>query len=91
MEELEKDVEDRITSGVTKGVTNLVTAAVTFAVMVIFLKFIWAWTVPDLFPGAVTQGLINGEISWLETVKLALLSSAMVGGYHTLIGSFTQK
>tara|TARA_B100001750_G_C15270928_1_gene477498 strand:- start:351 stop:572 length:222 start_codon:yes stop_codon:yes gene_type:complete len=36
------------------------------------IKFLWAWTIPDLFPGAVEQGLIASEISWFTSLKLAL-------------------
>lgn len=37
----------------------------------------WAWVVPDLFPGAVAQGLIAGNISWVTAIKLALFVSFM--------------
>ncbi len=42
------------------------------AVMFFVIKLLWAWTIPDLFPGAVEQGLIASEISWLTSFKLAL-------------------
>ena len=32
------------------------------AVMFFVIKLLWAWTIPDLFPGAVEQGLIAAEI-----------------------------
>ena len=43
------------------------------------IKLVWAWTIPDLFPGAVEQGLIAKEISWFTSFKLALFL-AVVGG-----------
>ena len=49
---------------------------------VFLIKILWAWTIPDLFPGAVEQGLIAGEISWFASLKLALflgILSAIVG------------
>jgi len=46
---------------------------VVVCVLVLFLvKFLWAWTVPDLFPGAVEQGLIAKSISWLTALKVAI-------------------
>lgn len=55
-------------------------------VFVVFLlvKMVWAWTIPDLFPGAVEQGLVAREISWYTSLKLAifiaLVSSFARGG-----------
>ena len=43
------------------------------------IKLLWAWTIPDLFPGAVEQGLIAGEISWLTSFKLALFFGILTG------------
>ena len=58
--------------------------AVTFgffvAMLFLFLfliKILWAWTMPDLFPGAVEQGLVAGELSWLTSFKLALFLSLL--------------
>ena len=42
------------------------------AIAFLVIKLLWAWTIPDLFPGAVEQGLIASEISWLTSLKLAL-------------------
>ena len=42
------------------------------AVMFFVIKLLWAWTIPDLFPGAVEQGLVASEISWVTSLKLAL-------------------
>ena len=43
------------------------------------IKFLWAWTIPDLFPGAVEQGLIASEISWLTSFKLAIFFATLTG------------
>ena len=43
-----------------------------FILIFVVLKWLWAWTIPDLFPGAVEQGLIAKEISWFTSFKLAL-------------------
>jgi len=36
------------------------------------IKLLWAWTIPALFPGALAQGLIAAEISWLTSFKLSV-------------------
>ena len=42
-------------------------------ILVLFLvKIIWSWTIPDLFPGAVEQGLIAESISWYTALKLSV-------------------
>ena len=88
---MEKEIEKRVTEAVTSGTTILVTVAVTFVIMVVVLKFVWAWVVPDLFPGAVAQGLINADLTWLAAVKFAVLVSVLSGVYHTLIGAFKRQ
>jgi hypothetical protein len=55
---------------IVSGAIGIMIGIVTIAFFVI--KFLWAWTIPDLFPGAVEQGLIAAEISWLTSFKLAL-------------------
>jgi hypothetical protein len=39
----------------------------------LLIKVVWAWTVSDLFPGAVDQGLIADSLSWWSAFKLAIL------------------
>ena len=41
----------------------------------------WAWTIPDLFPGAVEQGLIAKEISYFTSFKLALFFATLGGAF----------
>ena len=56
------------------GVTSaIVTAAVTFAIGVVLVKLLWTWTVPDLFPKAVEQGLIAADLTWLAAAKIVVL------------------
>ena len=38
----------------------------------LLIKVLWAWTIPDLFPGAVEQGLVAKSLSWFTAFKLAL-------------------
>lgn len=53
---------------------------IVFILAFFLLKILWAWTIPDLFPGAVAEGLIAKEISWFTSFKLALFLS-VVGGF----------
>ena len=89
--QLAEEVEKRVTEGVTSGVTILVTVAVTFVITVVVLKFVWAWVVPDLFPGAVAEGLIVANLTWLAAVKLAVLVSVLSGVYPTLTEAFKRR
>ena len=43
------------------------------------IKLLWAWTIPDLFPGAVKEGLVAAEISWLTSFKLAVFFGLLTG------------
>lgn len=52
---------------------------VVIAVMLFLVKALWAWTIPDLFPGAVAQGLVAGQISWYTAFKLAVFLGFFAG------------
>ena len=52
------------------GIAALIFGVV--ALMFFVIKLLWSWTIPDLFPGAVEQGLVATEISWFTSFKLAL-------------------
>ncbi len=86
-----EEVEKRVTEGVTSGVTILVTVAVTFVITVVVLKFVWAWVVPDLFPGAVAEGLIIADLTWLISLKLAVLVTVLSGFYPALSEAFKRQ
>ena len=60
-------------------------ACIVFVVILFAIKALWAWTIPDLFPGAVEHGLVARSISWLTAGKIALLVavlSAIAGGHQ---------
>ncbi len=57
----------------------LVMAAAVFLFVLLIVRFLWAWTIPDLFPGAVAQGLIARELSWWAAFKLAVLAGVLTG------------
>jgi hypothetical protein len=86
-----EEVEKKVTDWVTVGVTILVSAAVMFVISLVVFKLVWAWVVPDLFPGAVAQGLITADLTWLATVKLAVLVAVLSGFYPGLTDAFKQR
>ena len=51
------------------------------AIAFLVIKLLWAWTIPDLFPGAVEQGLIAKEISYFTSFKLALFFATLGGAF----------
>lgn len=53
--------------------------AIAVVVTLLLVKLLWAWTIPDLFPGAVEQGLIAKNLSWLSAFKLALFLGVIIG------------
>ncbi len=59
------------------GILALV--AVVLVVALLLIKVLWAWTIPDLFPGAVAQGLVAGSITWMTSFKVALFVAVMAG------------
>jgi hypothetical protein len=86
--EVEKRVAEGVERGVAVGTAVLVAVAVTFVISVIVFKFVWAWVVPDLFPGAVAQGLISADLTWLATLKLAVLVAVLSGFYPSVVDAF---
>ena len=57
----------------------LLVIALVFVLTLLLLKLLWAWTVPDLFPGAVQTGLVAGTISWLTAAKIAFFVAVLAG------------
>ena len=89
--QMEKEIEKKVEKGVTSGVTIIVTVVVTFVIAVVLFKFVWAWVVPDLFPGAVEQGLVAADLTWLASLKLAVLVAVLSGFYPALSEAFKQR
>ena len=59
--------------------TGIAAAIIAFFVVLFLIKILWAWTVPDLFPGAVAEGLVAGTISWYTAAKVAILLAVLSG------------
>ncbi len=87
-ERMAAEVERRVEEGVARGTAIAIAVAVTFVISLILFKFVWAWVVPDLFPGAVQQGLISANLSWFATFKLAVLTGLLSGFGPTLNEAF---
>ena len=62
-----------IVPGCALGCTGLIGLFVGLLLLgLLLIKFMWTWTVPDLFPGAVEQGLVTESLSWWTAFKLAV-------------------
>ena len=57
-------------------------ALVAFVLVTLLLKVLWGWVIPDLFPGAVEQGLVAGSISWGTAMKVAVFAAVLSGFGH---------
>ena len=62
---------------IVPGVLAVMVGALVLMLLVV--KLLWAWTIPDLFPGAVEQGLVVGEISWYVAFKVAVFVAVVAG------------
>ena len=58
---------------------GLAAACVLLVVALLLVKLLWSWTIPDLLPGAVQQGLVAGSISWLTAFKVAVFIGVLGG------------
>ena len=90
-EEIEKEIEKRVTEGAPRLITILITVAILFVISLIVFRFVWGWVVPDLFPGAVAEGLIVEDLTWLTAFKLAVLVAALSGFYPALVDAFKAR
>ena len=53
---------------------GLVAMVAIFTVVLFLIKVLWARTIPDLFPGAVEEGLVAASISWVTAAKIAIIA-----------------
>jgi len=88
---IEQEIEKRVTEGVPVAIAILIAVAVTFVISLVLFKFVWAWVVPDLFPGAVAQGLISANLTWFAAFKLAVLVAVLSGFYPALVEAFRSR
>ena len=76
-------------SGLVAG--GIVVGCVAFVLVLLLVKLLWAWTVPDLFPGAVQQGLVAGSISWWTAMKIAIFGAILSGFCRGAQGHLSKK
>ena len=89
--EIEKEIEERVTEGAPRVITILITIAILFVISLIVFRFVWGWVVPDLFPGAIAEGLVVEDLTWLTAFKLAVLVAALSGFYPALVDAFKAR
>ena len=68
----------------------IISMATMVVVMAFLLKLLWAWVVPELFPGAVVQGLVVPALSWSLAFKLVVFIMVLAPLFsckHTYIAS----
>ena len=74
---MNKTMDKKWLFAIVPGVLTLIVGV--FIVALFLVKILWEWTIPDLFPGAVEQGLIAKEISWYTSLKVAIFVAALAG------------
>ena len=70
---------DRVSASVQPVVAAVVSGLVHFFFAMLLVKALWAWTIADLFPGAVEQGLVAASISWWTSAKVAIFIAVLSG------------
>lgn len=55
-----------------KVLTKFIVVVCFVIIGFLMIKLLWGWTVPDLFPGAVKEGLVAGNITWFAALKLSV-------------------
>lgn len=64
-----------------------VTAAATFSILVVTIMIVWAWVIPDLFPGLVEEAAIASRLNWIQASGLAVLAASLASAGKLLIGA----
>ena len=54
----------------------------TILFVAVLVTIVWSWVIPDVFSGAVEQGILPASITWFQAVKLSILFSifGLTGG-----------
>ncbi len=89
--QMAREVEKKVTDWVTVVITAIIQVAIMFVISLVLFKLVWAWVVPDLFPGAVDQGLIVAELTWSDSLKLAVLVGVLGGFSPAITDAFKQR
>ena len=56
-----------------------VTTIFAFIALVFIFKILWGLTIPDLFPGAVEQGLVADTLTRWTAIKISLFVTLIMG------------
>jgi hypothetical protein len=88
---IEQEVEKKVTEGAPRLFTVIIAVAITFVISLVVFRFVWGWVMPDLFPGAVAEGLIVEDLTWASAFKLAILVAAITGFYPAIVDAFKQR
>jgi hypothetical protein len=80
-----------ISNKITIGTNILISTAVTLVIGVILIKLFWFWTIPELFPTAVGQGLIVGDITWLNAFKITGLVAILTSTGSLVAGRWGRQ
>jgi hypothetical protein len=80
-----------ITNRVTDVITTVITAAVSLIIGTILFKLLWGWTIPEIFPAAVEQSLILGDITWLAALKITALLAILTSAGSLIAGQRGRK
>ena len=86
---LEERIE--ISNRITSGAITLISIAATLVIGTLLFKILWSWTIPDLFPAAVEQGLILGDITWLAALKITGLAAILTSAGSLIAGQWGGK
>jgi len=86
---LEEKIE--ISSRITFGANILIRTAVTLVISTFLFKIMWSWSIPEIFPAAVEQGLILGDITWLAALKIAVLVAILTSAGSLIAGQWGLK
>ncbi len=89
--QMAREVEKKVTNWVTVVITAIIQVAIMFVISLVLFKLVWAWVVPDLFPGAVDQGLVVAELTWSASLKLAVLVGVLGGFSPAITDAFKQR
>ena len=68
----------------------IISMATMLIMMATLLKLLWVWIMPELFPGAVAQGLVVPALSWSLAFKLVVFVMVLAPFFsckHTYIAS----
>lgn len=75
-----------ISNRIAFGTRVLLSTAITLVIGTYLIEFLWSWTIPELFPAAVEQGLILGEITWLAAFKITGLVAVLTSTGSIIAG-----